>query len=179
MNDPVFTAFLTRQHDEAAALAAASDLVDVVPIGSLPYQRHILRLSCRGLVHGEKGVEEAERFDVGIYFPADYLRRAQPGEVITWLWPVKVFHPNIMPPFLCPGRLKPGTSLVEIIYQVFEIVSWQKVTMTERNALNRDACVWARKNIGRFPIDTRGLKRDTVRFRVKDAPRDTSREEAR
>jgi hypothetical protein len=169
MNDPVFTAFLGRQQEQAASLAAASDLVDVFPVGPVPCQRYILKFSCRGLIRGKNGVEEANRFDLGIYFPADYLRRAQPGEVITWFGPLEAFHPNIRPPFLCPGHLKPGTSLVDIIYQCFEIITYQKVTMHEKNALNWEACGWARKNTARFPIDKRGLKRNAIRFRVRDA----------
>ena len=88
--------------------------------------------------------------------------------MITWFWPLDAFHPNIRPPFLCPGRLKPGTSLVDIIYQCFEIITFQKVTMREMDALNRNACAWTRKNTARFPIDKRGLKRDAIRFRVRD-----------
>jgi hypothetical protein len=171
MTDSVYTAFLARQQKEAMALAAASDLVGVFPVGPPPYQRYILRFSCRGLVRTDSGVEEAEQFTLGIYFPPDYIRHAVPGEVITWFFPLNVFHPNIRAPFLCPGKLKPGTSLVELIYQCFEIITYQKVTMNEKDALNRDACAWARKNIARFPIDKRGLKRTTAHFRVKsDAP---------
>lgn len=176
MNDPVYTAFLACQQKEAMALAAASDLVDVFPVGLPPFQRYILRFKCRGLVRTENGVEEADRFDLGIYFPPDYIRHAVPGEVITWFFPLNVFHPNIRPPFLCPGKLKSGTTLVEIIYQCFEIITYQKVTMNEKDALNKNACAWARKNTARFPIDKRGLKRSTVRFRVKN---DAQTKEAR
>jgi len=176
MNDPVYAAFLARQQKEAVALAAESDLVDVLPVGPPPCQRYILKFSCRGLVRTQDGVEEAEEFALGIYFPPDYLRHAEPARVITWLFPLNAFHPNIRNPFLCPGRLKPGTSLVELIYQCYEVITYQKVTMNEMNALNPEACVWARKNTARFPIDKRGLKRTTVRFRVKN---DGSAKEAR
>ena len=103
---------------------------------------------------------EASRFEVGIWFPSDYLRRAEPWEVLTWLGPRRVFHPNISDrmPVICVGRLAPGTWLVDLLYQVFEIISYQKVTMREDDALNPAACAWARENQHRFPVDRRPLK---------------------
>jgi hypothetical protein len=47
---------------------------------------------------------EAERFVVGIWFPDDYLRAADPFTVLTWLEPRAAFHPNIRAPFMCIGR---------------------------------------------------------------------------
>ena len=43
--------------------------------------------------------------------------------------------------------------------QIHEIVTWQKVTMREDDALNHAACQWARANRARFPVDSRPLKR--------------------
>ena len=106
---------------------------------------------------------------VGIGFHDGYLRAADPCRVLTWLWPRNVFHPNISDraPFICVGHLVPGTSLVDILYQCFEIITYHKVTMREDDALNKDACAWARQNQHRFPIDPRPLKRRSVDFHVE------------
>ncbi len=161
MTDPVYQAFLARQLEEGMALAAASDLLDLFPLdGPIP-SRYLARFGCTGLVRMPNGrIAEANRFEVGIWFPSDYLRRAEPWEVLTWLGPRNVFHPNISHrmPLICVGRLTPGTWLVDLLYQCFEIITWQKVTMREDDALNREACGWAREHQARLPVDDRPLK---------------------
>lgn len=159
--DPVYEAFLARQYEEGMALAAASDLLDLVPLGGPPPDRYIARFGCTGLVRRPNGsVGEAGRFEVGIWFPSDYLRRAEPWQVLTWLGPREVFHPNISArlPLICVGRLKPGSWLVDLLYQCFEIITYQKVTMREDDALNAAACSWSREHQQRFPVDRRPLK---------------------
>ena len=167
--DRIFTAFLQRQFEEGMALAAASDLLELAPLPGRPPQRYIALFNCDGLVRSSGfEVKVTNHFEVGISFPTDYLRRAEPFEVLTWLGPREVFHPNISDkaPFLCVGRLAPGTSLVEIITQCFEIITYQKVTMREDDALNIDACAWARQNQHRFPVDRRALRRRTLEFSI-------------
>ena len=170
MNDPIFTSFLEKQLTDATALAERSDLVDVCPVGPKPH-RFLLEYRCKGIVKMGQKIVEADRFQIGIHFSLDYLRRVDPSGLITLLSPTNVFHPNVLCPFVCAGRLHPGTSLVDIIYQVFEIITYAKVTMNEFDALNPAACAWARKNVDRFPIDTRPLLRR--RFRI-DVERQTT-----
>jgi hypothetical protein len=162
MSDQIFESFLTQQQEEGLALAESSDLLDLFPQDGPPARRYLARFRCRGLVRHDDGtIGEAERFEVGIQFPSDYLLRSHTAEVLVWLGPRRVFHPNISSeaPFICVGRLTPGTSLVDILYQCFEIITYHKVTMQESDALNRDACAWARNNQHRFPVDRRPLKR--------------------
>ena len=68
---------------------------------------------------------------------------------------------------ICVGRLYPGTRLLDIIYQLYEIITYQKVTMREDDALTPDACVWSRQNQHCFPIDDRPLRRRVRRLQVK------------
>jgi hypothetical protein len=138
-----------------------SDLVDVA---EHPTRRDcfLVRLGCDGLVRPPGGaVVTASEFTVGVAFPATYLRWADPFAVLTWLGPRHVWHPNIAPALnaICVGRLAPGTGLMDLIYQCWEIVTWNKVTMREDDALNWEACQWARAKAGRFPVDRRPLKR--------------------
>jgi len=168
--DKVLAAFLRAQEAEGMALAAASDLLELEGLGDSPTARYIAHFSCRGLVRDAAGaVEVADHFLVGIEFPQDYLRRVEPMRVLTWLAPRNVLHPNISPvaPVICVGRLAPGTPLVDILYQVFEMITYRRLTMREDDALNRWACVWARRNRHRFPVDDRPLKRRRAQFRVQ------------
>jgi hypothetical protein len=170
MADRILESFLTRQREEGLALAAQSDLLALHPVENAN-DRYLAEFRCTGLVERDPGeVVEADRFLVGIWFPANYLREANPFRVLTWLGPRSVWHPNISStqPAICVGRLAPGTSLVDILYQVFEIVTWNKVTMREDDALNPAACQWARRHADRFPVDRRPLKRRTLAVRVDD-----------
>ncbi len=164
MTDVIYESFLRQQLQEGLALSRASDLVELVPTDDELPAKYLARFHCKGLVKRGSTVEVANRFDVGIRFPSDYLRRSEPTEVLTWLGPRAVFHPNISDwlPVMCVGRLAPGTSLVDLIYQIYEVISYQKVTMVEDDALNRDACVWARQNRDRYPVDRRPLRRRTL-----------------
>ena len=170
MSDKVMDAFLRRQHDDGLALARESDLVAIAPVGS-PSDRFLVRFGCRGLVRRADGsIVEADGFVVGIWFPHDYLRWADPFRVLTWLGPPNVWHPNIAinAPAICVGRLSPGTGLVDLIYQCWEIITWNKVTMREDDALNQAACQWARANQARLPVDTRPLKRRSLALQARD-----------
>jgi hypothetical protein len=157
------------------ALANESDLLRLNPLdGPIP-QHYIADFRCTGLVLLATGeVEEANSFHVGIFFPEDYLRRAEPFEVLTWLGPPNIFHPNIRCRSgsmglgaICVGRLTPGMRLVDLLYQCFEIITFNKVTMREDDALNHAACAWARQNQSRFPVDRRPLKRRHVDLQIE------------
>jgi len=169
MADRIFEGFLVRQHDEGVTLAKASDLLELFPLGGSPPTHYVARLRCKGLIQVRPGVvAEANCFEAGIWFPPYYLRRADAFQVVTWLAPQNIWHPNVSDraPFICVGKLSPGTPLVDLLCQVFEIVTYNKVTMREDDALNKEACAWARKNQGRFPIDRRPLKRRALALEV-------------
>ncbi len=167
--DKILSAFLTTQHAEGMALAAASDLLELfVASTGDQLQRYLARFRRTGLLYAPDGqITPGNDFSVGIWFPDDYLRRVEPAQVVTWLGPRAVWHPNILPPFLCVGRLAPGTGLVDLLYQIFEIITYTKVTMREDDALNKEACVWARHHQDWFPVDTRPLKRRALDLRVE------------
>lgn len=172
MTDRVLAGFLARQHEEGTALAAASDVLTLVPVGDDPPQRYLADFRCRGLLRSPAGdVVMADRFQVGVWFPDDYLREVDPFLVLRWIAPAHPFHPNIAAraPFICAGAIRPGTFLVDLIYRVHEIITWARVTMREDDALNRDACAWARRNRHRFPVDDRPLRRRTADITLEPA----------
>ena len=174
MIDAVLHAFLRQQLEEGLALAAESDLVSIAPLAPPtggPADRFVVRFTCRGLVRASDGsIVEGHEFAVGIWFPDDYLRTAVPFQVVTWLHPRNIWHPNVsaVAPIICVGHLVAGTSLVDLVYQCWEVITWRKVTMREDDALNRDACQWARANLARLPVDTRPLKRHALALRTTD-----------
>ena len=160
MQDKIFEAFLRHQFQEGTALARDSDLLELFPLGTpgAPPDRYVARFLCKGLVRDGQGeVAEANGFEVGVWFPSDYLRHVEPIQVVTWLNPPGVFHPNIRPPFMCLGKLTPGTSLVDILYQCFEVITYHN--WAPHDALNPEASQWARNHQDRLPVDKRPLKR--------------------
>jgi len=157
MTDKILESFLSVQYEQAQALAAASDILFLAPEGEMPPQRYLARFHCRGLIKTPSGeIREESQFDFGIQLPDDYLRSPDPKQVVTLFRPWSIFHPNALGPFICPGKLVGGTPLVDIIYQIFEIVTYQK--WAAHDGLNPAACEWARGNQHRFPIDRRPLK---------------------
>jgi hypothetical protein len=167
--DRIFEFFLRRQYEDGMALADQSDLLELLPVGPEPVQRYVARFRCNTLVRGRRGeITEAAEFAVAFFFAADFLRCVRPLEAVTWLGPDSAFHPNVRPPLICVGRIPPGTSLVELLYQAHAVGTGAKVTVQETDALNWDACAWARRNQHRYPADRRPLKRAEVDFAVEE-----------
>jgi hypothetical protein len=171
MRDKMLETFLQRQHDEGMALAETSDLLELVPIGPHPPQAYVARFRCRGLCRGaDGGIVPMEYAEVGITFPDDYLRRADPCRILTWLGPSNVWHPNISAraPLICLGRMGPGSRLTDILYQLFEVIAYQNYST--HDALNLDAAAWARQHPEWLPTDRRPLKRRPSRESPPSAP---------
>src|SRR5437899_8033660 len=100
--DNILDGFFRRQLEQGEKLEAESDLLDLVPLDPPVPQHYIACCHCTGLVRTPSGeVAEANQFAVALTFPDDYLRRVDPFQVLTWLGPREVFHPNIRPPFIC------------------------------------------------------------------------------
>jgi hypothetical protein len=167
-SDPIYQRFMERQLAEGMALAEASDIVRLhLPPVAPPH--FVAEFLCKGLIKDADGeIREANDFHVGIWFPRDYLRRADPFEMLRVFTP-NIWHPNISGdlPIICVGRITPGTPLVDILYQVYEIISYQKYNPRENDSLNRFACSWARENQHRLPTDRRPLKRRSLNLEVQ------------
>ena len=169
MNDLVFKGFLDKQFEEGRELEGQSDLVSLQPIerGADPPDRYVVQFGCKGLVRRPDGqIGVASGFAVGIWFPSTYLRGADPFQVLTWLGPGNIFHPNIAPPLICVGRLVPGTELVDLIYQCYEIITY--FNWAPHDALNGEASQWARNHQERFPVDRRPLKRRALNLKITE-----------
>jgi hypothetical protein len=168
--DPILARFLEKQAVEGAALAQASDLLQIQPLvrSGGPAQHFIARFGCQGFVRlADREVVKHDCFDVGIYFPDNYLREASTYQVLTWLAPANIFHPNIGAPFICVGErfLRPGTPLVEVLFQLHAVISYRK--WASHAGLNPDACQWAVNHQHLFPADSRPLKRRKLQLEVE------------
>jgi hypothetical protein len=159
MRSSVFQAFLEQQYIDGMALAAASDLLDLTPISGSPPDRYLADFRCIGLVKDADGVHRADRFLIQIAFPHTYLDDVDPSSVLTLIAPDNVYHPNIRAPWICPGHLHPGTPLVDVLWTLFEILTFHRLTTDETNALRHEACSWAREHRDLFPLDPRPLRR--------------------
>jgi hypothetical protein len=169
--DRIQAVWLEAQQEQAQALADASDLLEV---SRLDPQRFVARFHSKALVCGGDGeVLEVVGYEVGYWFSESYLRHVNPLEVLTWLGPRDVFHPNAKTPLCCIGPIAPGTSLVDLLYRTYDVISCQNIMPDETDALNLAACQWARNNQHRFPLDARPLKR-----RSRDAHSDVQKRDA-
>lgn len=170
--DPILARFLNKQAEDAAALAAESDIVQVEPLrrGPGPAQHFIARFACYGFVKLPDGqIVKHNQFAVGIFLPDDYLHQASTYQVLTWLSPAGIFHPNVRVPFVCVGErfLRPGTKLVEIIYQLHAVITYHR--WASHAGLNPDACAWVINNQHLLPADTRPLKRRKLSLELAPA----------
>jgi hypothetical protein len=155
--DLILQHFLEAQREEGLRLAAASDLLD---LETMDAQRFIASFYCTSLARSAEGrVVETQRSVVGIRFSDDHLRFPPRPEMLTWLEPLDAWHPNIRPPFICIGAIRAGEGLESLLYRCFEVIRFANVTMQENDALNHEACGWARHHTQLFPLDSRPLKR--------------------
>jgi hypothetical protein len=165
MLDPIYRDFLQLQHDQGLSFAANSDLVDLEPYPDPRAQydgvpsAYIAKFYGKGIVcRDERTFDEATEFHIGIAFRPDHLRRVNPFELVTWLWPHNIWHPNIRPPLICLGHsIPPGYEMVPLLHQIYEIISYQN--RATHSYLNEAAAEWARNNEQRLPVDRRPLKR--------------------
>lgn len=164
-SDYILNAFLENQHSEAMALAENSDVLSLYLASHSSLQYYLAEFNCPCLVKQDNGdITTVAKAVVGIWLPSNHLREFDTAKVVSWLEPISVFHPNIKPPFMCLGHLPPGASMKEILHQIYAVITYQKVTMTELDALNHEACEWARKHQERFPLYSRPLTRQTLTF---------------
>jgi ubiquitin-protein ligase len=169
--DPIQQKFLRWNFEQGTQFAAQSDIVHLDPqptLPGMPPDRYLAVFRCNGLIHDGQSVRVGNQFAVGIAFPADYLV-APPNvvRILTLLTP-NVWHPNVAmtAPVLCVGHITPGMTLVEHLYQLYEIFSWQK--LATHDPLNPAAAQWARDpaNRARFPVDRRPLKRRAIEIKA-------------
>jgi hypothetical protein len=166
MPSAVFMSFLEQQYQDGMALAAASDRFELEPLPARdgPPAQYLVHFRCPGLVvFPPEHVEPHHEFTVAVSFRERHLHAADPA-VVEMRHPFNIWHPNILGPWICCGRLEKGTGLVDLIYQVYEMLIYQN--FTPHHCLNPDAAQWARNHIGELPLDRSPLKRRRLELKV-------------
>ena len=102
-------------------------------------------------------IERADSCEFGIYLSDEYQRH-QPGfELITILKPTAILHSNVKFPFVCIGRIRPGTPLVELLFSLYRLATYR--LWNANDALDPVAAEWLRLHQAELPLDTPPLKR--------------------
>ena len=179
--DPVFESWLERQYADGMALCGASEVLALLPeAGAQPPRRFVAQFTSPTMVWTGTAAARVDGFAVLFQFAPDYLRSARDaGQILNLLAPGNVFHPNVAAPFICIGHVAPGTGLCELIYRVHEILTFNKLTPREDDALNHDACVWARRHMHLFPLSTVLLRRGAGEFSIVETTDSEARDGSR
>ncbi|MCA8959925.1 MAG: hypothetical protein KDC38_05410 [Planctomycetes bacterium] len=188
MRDVAFEGFLERQRERAAEWNRETTLVEVRPrsdrsfdllyrcLGVIadPEHRRVM-VATPGAWRDPWSGEAYDGFVARIDFRDDHLRRVDPFRLITWVGPIFVVHPNINGLFgkACIGPVAPSTGLEELIYRLWEVITFRNVNTNENDCLNPEVCGWARAQRARFPVDDRPL-RDLASFAVREIGVDPS-----
>ncbi len=154
MMDAVLEAYLYDTHRRAMEFAAASDVIRLQAGPGNPPHVYLAHFDAPCYVFGPAGeVGLHQGFTLGISFPPDYLRATLvPAQnLLHFVDPREVWHSNIRWPFICIGHIAPGCDIVEILLRVYELATFQrKASPDEFDALNPDACRWARQH---WPVE--------------------------
>ena len=143
--DGVFRLFLENTYTEAMEFAARSDVLRIAPVGGSPPFSYACNFRVQYLQRLPSGTVEIHPGPVHclIHFPNDYLRSTDPkfymrvASVLT----SDFVHPNVAGGIVClGGGFAAGTPISELLWLLFQIVSYRNCTLDERNALNAEAC---------------------------------------
>jgi hypothetical protein len=143
--DRIFRTFLENTAADAAELQKRSDVVALDPLPPQPPSRYSCAFRVPYLRRQPSGIVEIVEGPVlcGISFPDDYLRSADPSLYVKLASVLNsgFLHPNVLLGSVCLGsRFAPGTPIGELVWELFEIVTYRNCTVDERNALNPEAC---------------------------------------
>ena len=159
---------MERQLEEGMALAAASDLLELeaYPVGSPSFLATFRRPR-----HGATGgwVDRGGELFPGRYLvPTRLLAACRSVRDASMVWAAEHLAPEHLGHDAADlrGRLTPGMSLVDILYQIFELITFNKFTSLENDCLNKACCSSARQHQHRFPVDRRPLKRRPLNLEV-------------
>jgi hypothetical protein len=128
------------------ALAEKSDVLRITPLPPFPPCGYVCEFDVAHLRRLPEGVVEISAGPVvaAVLFPEDYLHSTDPRlylKVASVIEPLNLVHPNINGYAVCLGSaFAPGTPITALLWELYDIVSYQNVTLDERNAMNPEAC---------------------------------------
>ncbi|MFQ6114402.1 MAG: hypothetical protein ACE5NG_10010 [bacterium] len=171
--DKIYLRFLENSFEKAKQLEAESDILTIEGKRGNPPYNFLLKFEpihhlIQNIDNGQIQLTEGPVF-VDIYFPEDYLRSLDPDfylKVVGILNP-EFFHPNVkmLLGYVCLGHdFLPGTPLSDLIYHLYDIITYHNTTVDERDAFNPAACRYLReypeiiKQLNNPPLRRRKLK---------------------
>lgn len=161
VSDPVLAAWLRSEVPDAQALAARSDILEVLPLGP---NRLLARFDCNTLIGSpERGLSVGGPVVAQLNILPGHLHGPDPFEVVSILAPLDIWLPNVRADLCCIGPIERGARLRDLLHRVYEVLTGQNCMPDERDALNLGACEWARQHADRFPVDARPLLRPRPR----------------
>lgn len=173
---PKIASWLNRDMTQNSTSSSTADSTNADKEEARPPSRFLVNFRCNGFVLPPGALRpqfvKDGVFRIGVYFPSDYLRQANFMKVLTLLMPFNFFHPNARRPHLCVGRMAPGAGLVDIVYQLYEMISMARATIREDDSLNPAACQWFRTHWDGKPVDTRPLRRRELDLHVEKLAKD-------
>lgn len=146
IGDAVFYRFLENTFTEAMELMQKSDILRVSPIPPLPPSTYLFEFNLPFFLRRlPSGVVEPAAGPVLsiLHFPGDYLRSTDSHLYlkVASILTTDFTHPNVDRGVVCLGsQFGPGTPITTLLWEMYDIISYQNVTLDERNALNPEAC---------------------------------------
>src|SRR5439155_22133526 len=103
-------------------------ILELVPCGSPRPRAVVAQFNASCYIKTSSGIHVRKGFTVGFRWPENYLSLALPWEVMHFLTPPNIYHPNIRPPTICLGgaALRPGAELRELLFRTYALVTYQR-----------------------------------------------------
>jgi len=132
-------------------------------------EKYLVVFHCRGLKRSDTGeIVKTDTHAFETVFGLDY-----PARPPRFVWLTPIWHPNIVPPYLCTeGRpFAISTTLEQLCLMVGQMIQYRNYNLDDPlGPKGREVALWATANQSMFPVDTRGLvngkenSRPLVRF---------------
>jgi hypothetical protein len=143
----VYESFLQTSLVDAMELADDSEgRLQVCPQPPFPPSRYGVAVRVPFLRRSASGTIEVvtdQPVLLGLSLPEWYLRSTDPHlalSIVSVLTP-RVVHPNVRGSLVClGGRLRPGTALRVLLYELYEVIGYRNLGLDERNAFEPEAC---------------------------------------
>jgi ubiquitin-protein ligase len=158
--DQILDRFCRANWRNAHALAGESEMLELVPFGGGDAPRAVAaHFNAYCWVKDQDGVHRQLGFTIGFRFPEHYLTPlVQASEVIHFVGPNQVFHPNIRPGACCLGNgFQPGLELRDLLFRTYSLVTGQQRSQPA-DPLNPAAAAYYRRHWPMEPADNRPLK---------------------
>lgn len=151
---------IDKEFKRLSQLAERTDLIDFHRIQA---DHYLIHFRCRTMILDPRaGLELSSHHVISVQIPRGRNEPFGP-EVVTFVRPGNIFHPNIAPPLIAVGSYLVSKSIDEVCQKVFDILTFRKVVLEGPDCVNPEAAEWVRRNADRIPTDNRVFVPERVR----------------